>query len=115
MEYLPNGFTLQLCEGAFPLSTDSMLLADFVKLRRNARVLDLGSGCATVGVALCAKDETCCVTGLEIMESAHLAALDNIRRNNLSSRLTSICRDLRNLPGDFTGKFHCCVSNPPYF
>ena len=115
MEYLPNGFTLQLCEGAFPLSTDSMLLADFVKLRRNARVLDLGSGCATVGVALCAKDETCCVTGLEIMESAHLAALENIRRNNLSSRLTSICRDLRNLPEDFTGKFHCCVSNPPYF
>ena len=115
MEYLPNGFTLQLCEGAFPLSTDSMLLADFVKLRRNARVLDLGSGCATLGVALCAKDETCCVTGLEITESAHLAALDNIHRNNLSSRLTSICRDLRELPEDLIGKFHCCVSNPPYF
>ena len=115
MEYLPNGFTLQLCEGAFPLSTDSMLLADFVKLRRNARVLDLGSGCATLGVALCAKDETCCVTGLEITESAHLAALDNIRRNDLTSRLTSICRDLRELPEDLTGKFHCCVSNPPYF
>jgi tRNA1(Val) A37 N6-methylase TrmN6 len=115
MEYLPNGFTLQLCEGAFPLSTDSMLLADFVKLRRNARVLDLGSGCATLGIALCARDDGCCVTGLEITEPAHLAALDNIRRNNLSSRLTSICRDLRNLPEDFTGKFHCCVSNPPYF
>ena len=115
MEYLPNGFTLQLCEGAFPLSTDSMLLADFVKLRRNARVLDLGSGCATLGIALCARDKSCCVTGLEITESAHLAALDNIRRNDLASRLTSICRDLRDLPEDFTGKFHCCVSNPPYF
>ena len=41
MEYLPDGITLELCEGAFPLSTDSMLLAHFVKLRKNAQVLDL--------------------------------------------------------------------------
>ena len=30
MELLPNGFTLELCPGAFPLSTDSMVLQDFV-------------------------------------------------------------------------------------
>ena len=52
MEYLPGGLTLQLCDGAFPLSTDSMVLAHFVKLRRNAGVLDLGSGCGTLGLAL---------------------------------------------------------------
>ena len=45
MEYLPNGFTFDTTQGAFPLSTDSMLLGDFVKLPKNARVLDLGSGC----------------------------------------------------------------------
>ena len=32
MEYLPNDFTLELPEGTFPLSTDSMVLAHFVKL-----------------------------------------------------------------------------------
>ena len=32
MEYLPNGFTLSLCDGAFPLSTDSMVLAHFARL-----------------------------------------------------------------------------------
>lgn len=115
MEYLPGGLTLQLCDGAFPLSTDSMVLAHFVKLRRNAGVLDLGSGCGTLGLALCAKDSTCHVTGLEISESAHLAALENIRRNSLEARMESICTDLRNLPEGFAGRFHCCVSNPPYF
>ena len=115
MEYLANGITLQLCDGAFPLSTDSMLLAHFVKLRRNARVLDLGSGCATLGLALCSRDQTCHVTGFEISESDHAAALENIRRNGLDSRLESICSDLRNLPEDFSGRFHCCISNPPYF
>ena len=115
MEYLPNGMTLQLCDGSFPLGTDSMLLAHFVHLRKNARVLDLGSGCGTLGLLLCGKDQTCTVTGIEITEDAHKAAEDNILRNSLSARLESICTDLRDLPGDFTGRFHCCVSNPPYF
>ncbi len=115
METLPNGYTLELTEGAFPLSTDSMLLAHFVKLPRNARVLDFGSGCGTLGLALCAKDPSCCVTGLELDENAHETALKNIRRNNLENRLTSICRDLRDLPPAYVGHFHCCVSNPPYF
>ena len=115
MEYLPNGYTLELPAGCFPLSTDSTLLAHFVKLPRNARVLDLGSGCGTLGMMLCAKDQNCTVTGLEITQIAHEGALSNIQRNDLSSRLSSICRDLRDLPADFVGAFHCCVSNPPYF
>ena len=115
MEYLPNGYTMELSEGCFPLSTDSVLLAHFVRLPRNARVLDLGSGCGTLGLMLCAKDAGCTVTGLEITERAHQCALGNICRNQLSDRLYSRCQDLRQLPSDFTGAFHCCVSNPPYF
>ena len=52
MELLPNGLTLNLAEGEFPLSTDSMVLSGFVKLPKNARVLDLGSGCGTLGLLL---------------------------------------------------------------
>jgi len=115
MELLPNGYTLKLAEGCFPLSTDSMLLAHFARLPRNARVLDLGSGCGTLGLLSCAKDENCTVTGLELSEKAHEAALDNIRRNGLDARLRSICTDLRNLPVELTAAFHCCISNPPYF
>ena len=116
METLHNGFTLQLCDGAFPLSTDSMVLADFVRLSKDARVLDLGSGCGTLGVLLCASDPGCQVTGIELCESAHQAALENIAANRLHARLGSICGDLRTVSRELeAGSFHCCVSNPPYF
>lgn len=116
MEQLPNGFTLQLTEGAFPLSTDSMVLSHFVHLPRNANVLDLGSGCGTLGLLLCNRNESCTVTGLEIMETAHLGALENIRRNGLDARMESICTDLRSVSEMFSpGSFSCVVSNPPYF
>ena len=116
MEQLQNGITLELCPGAFPLSTDSVALAGFVKLPPKATVLDLGSGCGTLGLMLCAKDENCCVTGVELDEQAHLTAIRNACRNSLSSRLLSICGDIANIPEFIApGSFRCCVSNPPYF
>jgi len=116
MEYLPKGLTLSLCDGAFPLSTDSMVLAHFVHLPRDAKVLDLGSGCGTLGLLLCGKDPGCHITGVELDEKAHLTALENISRNGLNTRMESICRDLRSVSEKLSpGSFSCCVSNPPYF
>ena len=106
-------YTLDLTSG-FPLSTDSMVLADFVRLPKNAAVLDLGSGCGTLGLLLCAREESCTVTGVELDEAAHAAALENIARNHLEARLSSICADLRTMPIE-PGGFRVCVSNPPYF
>ena len=37
MEQLHNGFTLTLCDGAFPLSTDSVALSGFVRLPKTPR------------------------------------------------------------------------------
>ena len=116
MEQLHNGFTLEICEGGFPLSTDSIALSGFVKLPKGASVLDLGSGCASLGLLLCADHPNCSVTGIELDEAAHRTALDNIRANGLQSRLTSICGDLNQVHTLVKpGSFHCCVSNPPYF
>ncbi len=116
MEYLQNGFTLELAEGEFPLSTDSIALADFAKLPKNAKVLDLGSGCGTLGLLLCAKYDNCTVTGVELSHKAHEAALHNAEQNRISHRYTSICADLKTIP-DFlpAGSFQTCISNPPYF
>lgn len=116
METLHNGFTLSLSEGAFPLSTDSIALGSFTELKTNARVLDLGSGCGTLGLLLCAKSNTCHVTGIELDATAHKMALYNAQVNGISARLTSICADVNALSQEIIpGSFDCCVSNPPYF
>ncbi len=116
METLHNGFTLCLSEGAFPLSTDSIALGGFVELKKDTKVLDLGSGCGTLGLILCAKSETCRVTGIEIDPAAHEMALYNAKVNGIDARLSSICADVNSLSSEIAaGSFDCCVSNPPYF
>lgn len=116
MEHLHNGFTIDFSPGAFPLSTDSMALSGFVKLPKNASVLDLGSGCGTLGLLLCAKDAHCTVIGIELDEAAHAMALENARRNEITSRLSSICADFTAISQILPpGQFSTVISNPPYF
>lgn len=115
-ETLWNGITLSLPEGSFRLGTDSVLLAQFLTLPPRADVADLGSGCGTLGLLLCARDRTCRVTGVELDGTAHAAALENIRANRLQERMSACLGDVREirklLPA---GGFDCVIANPPYF
>lgn len=116
MELLANGLRLEIPAGVFPLSTDSILLANFVQPRPGERILDLGSGCGTLGMLLCAKNDSCIVCGIELDQTAHDAALENIQSNALAPRLSSICADIKEVNQIIpSGSFHRCISNPPYF
>lgn len=115
METLFNGICIYEQAG-FPLGTDSVLLAQFLSLPKEARIADLGSGCGTLGLLLCARDKSCRVTGIELNAAAHAAALENIRKNNLADRLSSLSGDVRNIAELLpAGSFDCVISNPPYF
>ncbi len=116
MEQLHNGYTLEFSPGAFPLSTDSVALADFARTGRAAQVLDLGSGCGTLGLLLCARQSACRVTGIELDAQAHQMALKNAHANGIDDRLTSICANIADISTFVkAGSFSCCISNPPYF
>lgn len=113
-EMLWNG--MDMIQGGFRLGTDSVLLAQFLTLPRRAKVADLGSGCGTLGLLLCASRADCAVTGIEIDEAAHRLALENIARNGLEGRLASLLGDVRAIRSLLpAGSFSCVISNPPYF
>lgn len=114
METLWNG--IHMVQADFPLGTDSVLLANFISLPKNARVADLGSGAGTLGLLLCAGNSSCHVTGVELDPAAHRLALENIRSNRLQARMTALNADVRELSGVLPANaFDWVVSNPPYF
>ena len=116
MEYLPGGIQMEVPGGCFPLTTDSMLLAHFAGSLGSKRILDLGSGCGTLGLLLLGRQREITVTGIEQNGTAHEKALENIRRGGLSDRMESILGDLRQAAREFSpGGFDLVVSNPPYF
>ena len=101
----------------FPLSTDSVLLADFAVLpRKHARVADLGAGIGTLGLLLCQKDPSCRVDGLELQPGAAALAPAVIRENGMEGRISVYPGDLRDAAAYLPrGGYDLVVSNPPYF
>lgn len=102
--------------GQFPLSTDSVLLADFVSVSGTASIADLGAGSGTIGLLLCARHRQCRVDGIELQERSVQLAQEIIRLNQMEDRVSVRCGDLRQIEDIFpANRCDAVVSNPPYF
>ena len=93
-ELLFDRIRMKISDAQFRVSTDSMVLADFCRIRPGSRVLDLGCGCGTLGLLLLGADETLRVCGIEIQEAA--------------------ARQAREDAAEIVG-FDCVRCNPPYY
>ena len=112
----PGGFRFFFDDGLFQPGTDSFLLGSFPRLRRGARVCDLGAGTGLLGLLLLAREPSLQVTNVELQEAAVELARQNAALNCLSDRVANLRVDLRDktrLPP--AGTFDLVVSNPPYF
>ena len=115
-EPLFHGIRMLQPQQGFRLGTDSMLLADFLSLPKHAAVVDLGTGCGTIGLLLCARSESCHVTGVELEPNACNLARQNIAHNRLESRFSLCEGDLRQIAQLLpASSYDCVVANPPYF
>lgn len=78
------------------------------------RILDLCAGSGCIGLAAAANLPNARVLLGEYDEEALKICRQNIRRNQLSARVTSLRIDAREKPSRQLGEFDCIVSNPPY-
>lgn len=103
-------------ECSFKLSTDSVLLADFVNMRRVRRCLDLGSGAGVLSVLLAAKNIDAELLGIELQSEFADLSRENLRCNKMEDRAKIITGDMREHRQLVEAEsFDLVVSNPPYF
>ena len=115
-ELLFDRIRMKISDAQFRVSTDSMVLADFCRIKSGSRVLDLGCGCGTLGLLLLGADGTLHVSGIEIQEAAACQAQENAEENGFSDHLHIVCGDLRQTHAQIApGSFDCVLSNPPYY
>ncbi len=101
----------------FNFSLDSILLADFVNLTKDAHTLvDLGTGFAPIPLFLSTRSKTLDMLGIEIQREVADIARRNVALNNLEPTIRIINGDLRDescLPARATIDIVTC--NPPFF
>ena len=100
---------------AFRFGMDSVLLADFARVRPGSRVCDLGTGTGILPLLLYGRAEGIVCDAVEIQPDAAERARRSMRLNGLENQITVYNRDLRDarqyLPH---AAYDLVICNPPY-
>ena len=99
----------------YRFSVDAILLSQFIKIRKNERVIDLGTGCGILPLLLSHTTKARSFIGVEIQKGLAECAKKNVLLNHLEDRISILKQDFRELKGTFPpGSFDVVLSNPPY-
>ncbi len=99
----------------YRFSIDAVLLSQFVKIRKDERVIDLGTGCGILPLLLSQTTKARSFVGVEIQGGLAGCAKKNILLNRLEDRMSILQQDFRELRKTLSrGSFDVVLSNPPY-
>lgn len=102
-------------KNAFRFGIDAVLLANFSKIKRKAKVIDLCSGTGIVAFIIAGKTEASEITGLEIQKEMVDMAQRTAEYNNLKSKVKIVCGDLKdNKLLSEIQRADVVTVNPPY-
>jgi len=76
----------------FCFGTDSVLLTDFVRVKKGARIVDLCTGNGIIPILLSAKTKAESITGIEILKESFCLAKRNAELNGLTDKVNFINR-----------------------
>ena len=111
-----NGMKIIQSDDGFKFGIDAVLIANFCKVRRGDRGVDLGTGTGIIPIILAAKSEALRIFGLEIQPEVSEMAQRSVAMNGLEPRIEIINGDLKNRKQIFEkSSMDFVVSNPPYF
>ena len=86
-------------------------LVDLALAHRPATVVDVGTGCGCIAVALAARLPNATVYAIEIAPPALAVARRNVERHGVAARVHLLIGDVLT---PISGPVHLIVSNPPY-
>jgi len=97
----------------YRFSVDALLLAEFVLIKDEDFVIDLGAGTGIISLFLAVKRKVGFIVGIELQKELASQAQRNVALNELERKIAIIQGDLRHLP--LARKFaDVVVCNPPY-
>lgn len=100
----------------FCFGIDAVLLSDFAKnIKKNAKVLDLGTGTGIISILLCGKTNLEKIIGVEVQKEVANMAKRSSKLNNLENKFEIINENIINLDNIYErNSFDVIVTNPPY-
>lgn len=94
---------------------DSLLLADFCRIKPHERVLEPGAGSGIISLLLAQKHPRSSIVAVEVQPAAAKLCRENITANGLDEHITLLEQDIMKLKKILKpATFDAIVANPPY-
>ena len=99
----------------FCFGIDAVLLANFTRVKKNAKLVDLGTGTGIKPILLAGKSSASKIIGIEIQDEVAEMASRSVKLNQLEDRVEILNMDMKDAVGVLgKGQMDLVVSNPPY-
>lgn len=103
-------------KNGFCFGIDAVLLSDFAKsIKKDAIVMDLGTGTGIIPILLCGKTKLKKIIGVEVQEDVCEMASRSAKLNDLDGKFEALNENIKNLEKIYNNNsFDVIVTNPPY-
>lgn len=110
-----NGLRIIQNTKGFCFGIDAVLLANFTRVKKNAKLVDLGTGTGIISILLAGKSSASKIIGIEIQDEVAEMAFRSVKLNQLEDRVEILNMDMKDAVGVLgKGQMDLVVSNPPY-
>lgn len=100
----------------YSFTSDSVVLANFVKTKEKDVAVEIGSGCGVISILVQAKNKLSKIYAFEVQKEMQDLTRKNIELNNLQEKIELICDDVKNFDRHLVkNSIDVVFSNPPYF
>jgi len=102
--------------GGYGFTSDSVLLANFVRAKKTDTCVEIGTGCGVISILVNYKEKPKKIYAFEVQKEAALLAKRNVELNNMQGNIEVVFDRVQNFKNFFCdGEVDVVFSNPPYF
>lgn len=102
--------------GGYGFTSDSVLLANFVRAKKTDTCVEIGTGCGVISILVNYKEKPKKIYAFEVQKEAALLAKRNVELNNMQGNIEVVFDRVQNFKKFFCdGEVDVVFSNPPYF
>jgi tRNA1(Val) A37 N6-methylase TrmN6 len=99
----------------FRFGTDTFLLTDFVNLKGNEKIVDLGTGCGVIPILLLKKFPKITALGIDVLEENVKTSIENAKLNKVEDRFSAMLLNVKEVKRKLkSSQFDVVITNPPF-
>ena len=110
-----DGLKIIQDSNGYCFTSDSVILANFVKAKQDDKILEIGAGSAVISILVSYKTKCNNITALEIQPRLADMATRSVKLNNLEDKIRVLNEDVKKFVNNETkNSYDVIFSNPPY-